>query len=56
MESINHDIQKIIDEALKEPPITLYENIGGIVFPVTYFPNGTVIIDYPDKPFYETRD
>lgn len=27
---------------------THYENIGGTLFPVKYYPNGIVIIDYPN--------
>lgn len=32
---------------------TKYELIGNTVFPVTYFSDGLVIIDYPEKPFSE---
>jgi hypothetical protein len=30
---------------------TKYENFGDSVFPVTYWPDGLVTIDYPDEPF-----
>jgi DNA polymerase elongation subunit (family B) len=30
---------------------TNYERFGDTIFPVTYGPNGLVIIDYPNEPF-----
>ena len=42
-----------IREALKnaKPATTKHELIGGTVFPVTYFDDGLVVIDYPDRLF-----
>lgn len=45
----------MIREAIKNydfenPDKTTFENIGGIVFPVTYLKNGMILIDYPNEP------
>lgn len=33
-----------------------FEQIGDTVYPVTYFPNGIVIVDYPTARFKELSD
>jgi hypothetical protein len=54
--------QRLIEQAKKQgyviishemPPMakTTYEKIGDTIFPVTEFPNGMVIVDYPDRLF-----
>lgn len=30
--------------------MTRHENIGGVIFPVTYMDNGMVLVDYPYSP------
>ena len=45
----NMDMQGIVFG--KRSSITKHEKLGDVIFPVTYFDNGLVIVDYPDKTF-----
>jgi len=43
------DIKKMVEESKPSTSFHTYEKIGDIIFPVTHFNNGIVIIDYPEQ-------
>lgn len=47
------DIQEYLEKNnidINSPMVTKHEQIGDGIFPVTYGPNGIVIVDYPSQP------
>ena len=42
-------IKKVSEFIGDNSSVTKNEEIGGIIFPVTYFKDGMVIVDYPNK-------
>ena len=48
---ISEAIEKLKEAGFDSGLKTKFEKFGDTVFPVTYGPNGLVIIDYPDEPF-----
>ena len=53
--SLLSDISKIIEEnGIGVSKVkTFHENIGGTIYPVTYGPNGIVIVDYPQIDYFK---
>ena len=51
------EIRKIVEVAQlnKVSSKTTHELIGDVVFPVTRFSNGVVIVDYPNQPFIRKK-
>lgn len=47
---ITEMIEHLKKNGIPVPAITRQENIGKYCFPVTYFSDGTIIVDYPSNP------
>jgi len=43
------EIKKMVEESKPSASFHTYEKIGNVIFPVTYFNNGVVVIDYPNQ-------
>lgn len=48
---IAESIEKLKEAGFDSGLKTRFEKFGDTIFPVTYGPNGLIIIDYPSQPF-----